>query len=104
LAINESRLHFCASSSPAKREESLLALTLSYRYRGKEKTSGYANDKHLSMFEAVAAAEGINLDAYKAMEQQVQASTRDKTAHRDFRDNYFKGLGFEQIQVIREQD
>lgn len=81
-----------------------MALKLSYQYKGVEKVIGYANDKHHSMFEAAAAAEGIDLKRYQMLEQQVQMSTRDKQAHRDFRDNYFRDLGFDNIQVIRDEE
>ncbi|MBY5992179.1 DUF2960 domain-containing protein [Ferrimonas balearica] len=80
-----------------------MALKLQYTYQGHTKTIGYANDKHHSMFEAAAAAEGLDLSRYRMLEQQVEMSTRDKQAHRDFRDNYFRELGFDEIKVIRDE-
>ncbi|SHH97734.1 DUF2960 domain-containing protein [Ferrimonas marina] len=80
-----------------------MSLKLKYSYKGEEKIIGYANDKHHSMFEAAAIAEGLDIKGYQMMEQQVQMSTRDKQAHRDFRDNYFRDLGFDDIQVIRDE-
>ncbi|GAA4887395.1 DUF2960 family protein [Ferrimonas pelagia] len=81
-----------------------MALKLKYSYNGETKIIGYANDKHFSMFEAAAAAEGLNISNYQMLEQQVRSSTRDKQAHRDFRDNYFRDLGFDEVCVIREED
>ncbi|MFI3247412.1 MAG: DUF2960 family protein [Ferrimonas sp.] len=83
-------------------EDAPLALKLQYTYKGIEKSIGYANDRHQSMFEAVAAAEGFDINHYRQLEHQVQLSTRDKKAHRDFRDNYFKQLGFTSVAVIRD--
>ncbi len=88
---------------PSVTIESTMALKLQYTYKGHTKVVGYANDKHHSMFEAAAAAEGLDLSRYQMLEQQVQMSTRDKKAHRDFRDNYFRDLGFSDIQVIRDE-
>ncbi len=81
-----------------------MALKLKYSYKGETKIIGYANDKHHSMFEAAALAEGLDIRHYQMMEQQVQASTRDKQAHRDFRDNFFRDLGFDDVQVIRDEE
>ncbi|WP_298444298.1 DUF2960 family protein [uncultured Ferrimonas sp.] len=81
-----------------------VALTLQYTFNGVTKTVGYANDKHQSMFEAAAKAEGFDIRQYQDLEHQVQMSTRDKKSHRDFRDNYFKKLGFSEVKVIRDAD
>ncbi|QIZ78577.1 DUF2960 family protein [Ferrimonas lipolytica] len=81
-----------------------MALKLQYTFKGETKTTGYANDKHFSMFEAAAKAEGFDIRQYQEMEHQVQMSTRDKKSHRDFRDNYFKNLGFSEVKVVREED
>ncbi|WP_028116128.1 DUF2960 domain-containing protein [Ferrimonas senticii] len=80
-----------------------MALSLQYTFKGVTKTIGYANDKHQSMFEAAARAEGLDISNYQTLEHQVQMSTRDKKAHRDFRDNYFKNLGFKDIKVVRDE-
>ncbi|TKB53681.1 DUF2960 domain-containing protein [Ferrimonas aestuarii] len=79
-----------------------MALTISYTFKGKQKTIGYANDKFHDAFEAVAAAEGIDTSDYLAMEQAVKMSTRDKKTHRNFRDNYIKQKGFSNITVVRD--
>ncbi|BDY06632.1 DUF2960 domain-containing protein [Ferrimonas sp. YFM] len=79
-----------------------MALTISYTFKGKQKTIGYANDKYHDAFEAVAAAEGIDTSDYLTMEQAVRMSTRDKKTIRNFRDNYIRQKGFTDITVVRD--
>ena len=50
-----------------------------------------------NMHEAVAAAEGIDISAFLAMEQQLAAVTKDKNALRNFRDTEFAQMGLTQL-------
>ncbi|SDI43676.1 Protein of unknown function [Ferrimonas sediminum] len=79
-----------------------MALTISYTFKGVNKSIGYANDKFHDAFEAVAAAEGIDTSDYLNMEQAVKMSTRDKKTVRNFRDTYIRQKGFTDIKVVRD--
>lgn len=62
----------------------------------------FANDKYHDIYEAIAAAEGVDLRQYLAMEKQIAALSRDKNAVKDYRDNEFLRFGFSDIEVIKE--
>ena len=62
----------------------------------------FANDKYHDIYEAIAAAEGVDLRQYLAMEKQIAALSRDKNAVKDYRDNEFLRFGFSEIEVIKE--
>ncbi|MFC3911922.1 DUF2960 domain-containing protein [Pseudaeromonas sharmana] len=79
-----------------------MALRIEYRFDGEPKTIRFANDKYHDHYEALAAAEGIDLTQFLAMEKQIASLTRDKKALRDYRENEFERFGFSDIQVIRE--
>ncbi|MGL5949268.1 MAG: DUF2960 domain-containing protein [Aeromonas sp.] len=80
-----------------------MAFTISYTYNKQAKVIGYANDKFNSIYDAIAAAEGINLASFHAMEAQLaQVCRRDKKSVKDYRENYFKELGFSAITIVRD--
>ncbi|MDO2948441.1 DUF2960 family protein [Aeromonas simiae] len=81
-----------------------MAFTITYRYRKQLKSIGYANDKHHSIYDAIATAEGIDLARYRAMEEQVvNISRRDRKMLKEFRENYFRELGFSDIAIVRDE-
>ncbi|WP_421199451.1 DUF2960 domain-containing protein [Aeromonas enteropelogenes] len=80
-----------------------MAFKITYTYGKKTKEIGYANDKFNSIYDAIAAAEGINLTSFHAMEEQLaQVCRRDKKSVKDYRENYFKELGFSNIVIERD--
>lgn len=79
-----------------------MAITITYSYLGQARSLPYANDKYHDIYEALAKAEGVDLSAFLAMEQQLRALTRDKQALKDYREKEFARLGFADIQVTRE--
>ena len=79
-----------------------MALKIKYHYRGHPRLIGFANDKYHDIYEAIAAAEGVDLRQYLAMEKQIAALSRDKNAVKDYRDNEFLRFGFSDIEVIKE--
>lgn len=81
-----------------------MAFTITYRYRKQLKSLGYANDKHHSIYDAIASAEGIDMAHYRAMEDQVaNVSRRDRKMLKEFRENYFRELGFSDIAIVRDE-
>ena len=79
-----------------------MALKIKYHYRGHPRLIGFANDKYHDIYEALAAAEGVDLRQFLAMEKQIAALSRDKNAVKDYRDNEFLRFGFSDIEVIKE--
>lgn len=81
-----------------------MAFTITYRYQKQQKSIGYANDKHRSIYDAIAAAEGIDMARYRAMEEQVaNISRRDRKMLKEFSENYFRELGFSEIVIVRDE-
>ena len=80
-----------------------MASKLTYPSKKQATQIGYANDKFNSIYDAVAAAEGIDLTRFHAMEEQLaQVCRRDKKSVKDYRENYFKELGFSSIVIERD--
>ena len=79
-----------------------MALKIKYHYRGHPRLIGFANDKYHDIYEAMAAAEGVDLRQFLAMEKQIAALSRDKNAVKDYRDNEFLRFGFSDIELIKE--
>lgn len=77
--------------------------TILYTYKKEEKTLLFSYQNHRSIHEAVAEAEGIDLSGYLKMEQQIEAVS-DTKAVRDYRDNYFKKLGFGKITLKQKEN
>ena len=79
-----------------------MALKIKYHYRGQPRLISFAKDKYHDIYEAIAAAESVDLRQYLAMEKQIAALSRDKNAVKDYRDNEFLRFGFSEIEVIKE--
>ena len=79
-----------------------MAKKIQYIYQHESKEINFAQDKYNSMFEAIAAAENIDISDYAHMEHQVSLYAKDKAAVRNFRDEYFKKLGISNITFIKE--
>lgn len=81
-----------------------MAFTIRYHYKKQAKIIGYANDQFNSIYDAIAAAEGIDLTAFNKIEAQLaQVCRRDKKSVKDYRENYFKELGFSHIVISRDE-
>lgn len=80
-----------------------MARTILYTYKEEQKELLFSYQNHHSIHEAVAEAEGIDLVAYLKMEQQIEAVSSTK-AVRDYRDNYFKKLGFGKITLKQKEN
>ncbi|WP_026960065.1 MULTISPECIES: DUF2960 family protein [Aliagarivorans] len=79
-----------------------MARLIHYRFKGQEKTISFANDRFHDLHQAVAAAEGVDLTQYLAMERQVEQTTRGGAALRQFRDAEFKRMGFTDIRFEKK--
>ncbi|NTS78559.1 DUF2960 family protein [Catenovulum sp. SM1970] len=75
-----------------------------YTYKNEQKTISFSFDKYRDMFEAVAAAEDLDIQKFLSMEQALEYTTRDKSALRNFRQAEIKRLGFTQLEWLKEDD
>ncbi|WP_117235427.1 DUF2960 domain-containing protein [Vibrio maerlii] len=80
-----------------------MARTILYTYKKQEKELLFSYQNHRNIHEAVAEAEGIDIRDYLKMEQQIEAVS-DTKAVRDYRDNYFKKLGFGKITLKQKEN
>ncbi|MFC1237619.1 MULTISPECIES: DUF2960 family protein [unclassified Vibrio] len=80
-----------------------MARTILYVYKTEEKTLTFSYEKHRTIQEAVAEAEGLDISDFLKMEQQIEAVSTTK-AVRDYRDNYFKKLGFGKITLAKKEN
>ncbi|MCL1037163.1 DUF2960 domain-containing protein [Shewanella corallii] len=81
-----------------------MARQVAYTFKGEAKVINFAYDKYHDMFEAAAAAEGIDLTRFLAMEQQVAMTSKGNKAVRDYRLNEFARMGFKDIHFVREEE
>lgn len=75
-----------------------MSRTILYTYKDEDKTLVFSYQSYRDIHEAVADAENIDISDYLAMEQQI-ATVSDEKAVRNYRDNYFKKLGFSKITM-----
>jgi len=81
-----------------------MAFRISYLYNKQQKEIGFANDKRHRVYDALATAEGVDLTEFHRMESQVANFIRTaRTPMRDFREEYFRTLGFSQVTIVREE-
>ena len=81
-----------------------MSRTIVYTYQEEEKRLIFSFDIHRNIHEAVAAAEGIDLTAFLKMEQQVEAVSTCSKAGREYRDSYFRKLGFGKIALAKKEN
>lgn len=79
-----------------------MAHRITYKYRNQAKEILFTFDKFRDMYEAVAAAEGVDLTQFFAMEKQVAMTSRGNAALRDFRKNEFARMGFTELYFHKE--
>ena len=70
---------------------------VTYKFKGQVRRIPFSYDKFHDMYEAAAAAEGIDLKNFLAMEQQVAMTTRHKSAVKDYRIKEFTRMGFTEL-------
>ena len=96
-------LKLCEDNSVLFKDLSM-AYRINYLYRNLQKEIGYANDKHHSVYDTIALAEGVDLSEFHRMEDQLaNVSRNDRKTLKDFREEYFVKLGFSQVVIAREE-
>ncbi|KJF80820.1 MULTISPECIES: DUF2960 family protein [Photobacterium] len=81
-----------------------MSRTIIYTYKNEEKELIFSFDQYRNIHEAVAAAEGIDLTSFLKMELQVEAVSNSSKAARDYRDSYFRKLGFGKIALAKKEN
>ncbi|RCU45432.1 MULTISPECIES: DUF2960 family protein [Corallincola] len=81
-----------------------MARQVKYKFKKQSKVIPFAFDKFNDPHEAVAAAEGIDISAFLAMEQQVAATTKEKSAIKDFRIKSFAKWGITDVGFVRDEE
>ncbi|OBT12173.1 DUF2960 domain-containing protein [Vibrio sp. UCD-FRSSP16_10] len=80
-----------------------MARTIQYVYNKEHKELLFSYQQFRNIHEAVADAEGIDIKEFLVMEQQIEAIS-DTKATRDYRDNYFRKLGFGKITLKAKEN
>ncbi|WP_407529955.1 DUF2960 domain-containing protein [Vibrio parahaemolyticus] len=80
-----------------------MARTILYTYKDQDKELTFSYQQHRNIQEAVAEAEGIDITEFLKMEQQIEAVS-DTKAVRNYRDNYFRKLGFGKITLAQKEN
>ncbi|GAA0543117.1 MAG: hypothetical protein CL577_08445 [Alteromonadaceae bacterium] len=80
-----------------------MARQISYTFKNQHKIINFSYDKYRDMYEAVAAAEGIDLRAFLAMEQQVAMTAKRGAAVKNYRQQEFARMGFANIAFVRDE-
>ncbi|MBZ9613726.1 DUF2960 domain-containing protein [Rheinheimera maricola] len=80
-----------------------MARQISYTFNKQQKVINFSYDKYRDMYEAVAAAEGIDLTRFLAMEQQVAMTAKRGAAVKNYRQQEFARMGFADIAFVREE-
>lgn len=76
----------------------IVSRTILYTFKNEDKTLTFTYERYRNIHEAVADAEQINISDYLKMEAQLEAIS-DAKAVKNYRDNYFKKLGFSKITL-----
>ncbi|MCD8476414.1 DUF2960 domain-containing protein [Shewanella fodinae] len=81
-----------------------MARLVSYEFRGQQKTVNFAFDQYRDIFEAAAAAEGVDISAFLRMEQQVAMTAKGGGALKSFRLHEFARMGFTNVKLLKTDD
>ncbi len=76
---------------------------ITYKYKGQPRRIPFSFDKFHDMYEAAAAAEGVDLKKFLAMEQQIAMTTRHKSAVKAFRQKEFLRMGFTELFLHKDE-
>lgn len=80
-----------------------MARHVTYFYQGTQKTIAFSFSQHFDIYEAVAAAEGVDLTSFWAMEKQLEMSCRGQGIVKNYRSLEFERMGFTDIKFVRDE-
>ncbi|MCW8995635.1 MAG: DUF2960 domain-containing protein [Psychromonas sp.] len=81
-----------------------MARQATYLFKGKRKTIPFSYELFHDIYEAVAAAENIDLKTFWAQEKQLEMSCRGQGIVKNFRQNEFARMGFTEIRFVRDDE
>ncbi|WP_427978266.1 DUF2960 domain-containing protein [Agarivorans sp.] len=81
-----------------------MARQVSYKFKNQTKVINFSFDKYHDIHEAVAAAEGVDISSFLALEKQLAMSTRDKATLKEYRDKAFLQMGFSEIRFLKDEE
>ena len=80
-----------------------MARQVTYYYQGSKKIISFSFSQHFDIYEAVAAAENVDLTSFWAMEKQLEMSSRGQGIMKNYRGNEFERMGFSEIKFVRDE-
>ena len=80
-----------------------MARQVTYFYQGTKRTIAFSFSQHFDIFEAVAAAEDVDLTSFWAMEKQLEMASRGQGIVKNYRGNEFERMGFSQIKFVLDE-
>ncbi|MGY5450372.1 DUF2960 domain-containing protein [Agarivorans sp. MS3-6] len=81
-----------------------MARQVTYKYKKQVKVISFSFDKYHDMYEAAAAAEGVDISNFLEMEKQLSMSTRDKATIKQYRELSFTRMGFSHIRFLKDEE
>lgn len=81
-----------------------MARQVTYLFKGKRKIIQFSYNLFHDMYEAVAAAEDVDLKSFLAMEKQLELSCRGQGIVKNFRQTEFTRMGFTDIKFVRDEE
>ncbi|WP_028866170.1 DUF2960 domain-containing protein [Psychromonas aquimarina] len=81
-----------------------MARQVTYIYKKQRKTIQFSFNEYHDMYEAAAAAEGIDLTSFLAMEKQLAMSCRGQGIMKNHRKTEFTRMGFGEIKFVRDEE
>jgi hypothetical protein len=78
-----------------------MAHKVRYKFNGVAKEINFSYSRYQNMHEAVADAEGIDLNQFLQTEQQLASISKDKKTVRNFRDAEFIKMGFSDLYFLK---
>ena len=72
-----------------------------YKFNGVAKEISFSYSRYRNMYEAVADAEGLDLNYFLQTEQRVASISKGKATVRNFRDAEFVKMGFTELYFLK---
>lgn len=81
-----------------------MARIVTYKYKGVVKNIPFSYSLFRDLYEAAAAAEGVDIKSFLAMEQQLEMTSRGQGIVKNFRQKEFARMGFTELAFVRDED
>lgn len=81
-----------------------MARQVTYLFKGERNIIQFSYNQFHDIYEAVAAAENVDLKSFLAMEKQLELSCRGQGIVKNFRQTEFTRMGFTDIKFVRDEE